>query len=388
MLIAHGTVHDGMGGVKCADLRIEDGMITEVAENLDAADGEEIFEAEGLEVMPGFVQAIGHWGVNGSMTEIRPSAQDNDEATDPITPHLEAFYGFNGRAATTQQLGAWGITAQGVAPTDNNLFGGMVSVVNLSGVNPYRLLIKRNVAMMASVMGTMRDVYGKRNVAPQTRMWIFTNLDEQLRRASEYEPKPDAAPDDKLAALKPVVDGEMPLIISYDTETALNHLRAILGKYPKIRPVLLNGAGITGDEDWIVEQGIPVIVRTASSPMEADALGYKLSMEGIAKLMDKGALVALSGEYSNTLGAREDLIWNAAELMKVLHDEERVLETITSAPARILGVDDQIGSIAPGKRADIVVWSANPLKTYDAHVIRAFQAGKAVYLEGDEKTCM
>ena len=74
--------------------------------------------------------------------------------------------------------------------------------------------------------------------------------------------------------------------------------------------------------------------------------------------------------------------------MKELHDEERVLTTITSAPAKILGVEDVIGAIAPGMRADVCVWSANPLKTYDAHAVRTFQAGEVVYAEGDEKTCM
>ena len=157
MLIANGTVHDGKGTAYLANVRIENGTIADVAPELAAQEGEEVFDATGMEVMPGFVQALGHWGVNGSMTEIRPSSQDNDELSEPITPELEAFYAFNGRAASIQQLGAWGLTAQGVAPTDNNLFGGAISVVGLSGVNPYDLLIKRNVAMAASVMGTMRD---------------------------------------------------------------------------------------------------------------------------------------------------------------------------------------------------------------------------------------
>ena len=388
MLIANGTVHDGTGGVERADVRIEGGVITEVAAGLTAQEGEEVLDAADMEVMPGFIQAIGHWGVNGSMTEIRPSSQDNDELSEPITPELEAFYAFNGRAASVQQLGAWGITAQGVAPTDNNLFGGTVSVVGLSGVNPYDLLIKRNVAMAASVMGTMRDAYGKRGVAPQTRMWIFTHFDEQLRLAAAYDPKPEEKPNDKLAALKPVVEGELPLLVSCDSGVAIAHVRDILAKYPQVKLVVVNGSGLTGDEDWMVERNVPLIVRVPSSPLEEAGAPAPFSMKAVAKLMNKGVTVALSGEYSNTLGAREDLIWNAAELMKELHDEERVLTTITSAPAKILGVEDTIGRIAPGMRADVCVWSANPLKTYDAHVVRAFQAGEAVYAEGDEKTCM
>lgn len=388
MLIANGTVHDGKGNAYLANVRITNGTITEVAPELAAHEGEEVFDATGMEVMPGFVQALGHWGVNGSMTEIRPSSQDNDELSEPITPELEAFYAFNGRAASIQQLGAWGLTAQGVAPTDNNLFGGTISVVGLSGVNPYNLLIKRNVAMAASVMGTMRDAYGKRGVAPQTRMWIFTHFDEQLRQAAAYEPKPEEKPNDKLAALKPVVEGEMPLVVSCDGPVAVAHVRDILEKYPKVKLVIANGSGLSGNEDWMFERDVALIVRVPSSPLEEAGSPATFSWKPIAKLMDKGVTVALSGEYSNSLGAREDLIWNAAELMKVLHDEERVLTTITAAPAKILGVEDVIGTIEPGKRADICVWSANPLKTYDAHAVRTFQAGEVVYAEGDEKTCM
>lgn len=388
MLIANGTVHDGKGNVYLANVRITNGTITEVAPELAAHEGEEVFDATGMEIMPGFVQALGHWGVNGSMTEIRPSSQDNDELSEPITPELEAFYAFNGRAASIQQLGAWGLTAQGVAPTDNNLFGGTISVVGLSGVNPYDLLIKRNVAMAASVMGTMRDAYGKRGVAPQTRMWIFTHFDEQLRQAAAYEPKPEEKPNDKLAALKPVVEGEMPLVVSCDGPVAVAHVRDILEKYPKVKLVIANGSGLSGNEDWMLERDVSLIVRVPSSPLEEAGSPATFSWKPIAKLMDKGVTVALSGEYSNSLGAREDLIWNAAELMKVLHDEERVLTTITAAPAKILGVEDVIGTIESGKRADICVWSANPLKTYDAHAVRTFQAGEVVYAEGDEKTCM
>ena len=183
MLIKNGRIHDGLGSVTVQDLRIEDGIIKALGEGLSAADGEEVLDASGLEILPGFIQTISSWGVNGSMTEIRPSSEDNNEKSNPITPELDAFYSFNGRAVTAQQLGAFGLTACGVAPADTNLFGGKIAAFAVDGVNPYKLCLKRDVGMMASVIGAMKEVYGTRQQAPQTRMWIFTNFDLQLKLA-------------------------------------------------------------------------------------------------------------------------------------------------------------------------------------------------------------
>ena len=68
--------------------------------HLEPQANEDVFDARGMDILPGFIQAVSNWGVNGSMTEIRPSANDNDETSAPIMPELDAFYAFNGRAAT------------------------------------------------------------------------------------------------------------------------------------------------------------------------------------------------------------------------------------------------------------------------------------------------
>lgn len=411
MLIKNGRVHDGLGSVSVQDLRIGDGIIQALGEGLTAVEGEEVLDASGLHILPGFIQAVSNWGVNGSMTEIRPSSEDNNEKSNPITPELDAFYAFNGRAATAQQLGAFGLTACGVAPADTNLFGGRIAAFAVDGVNPYKLCLKRGAAMMASVSGGIKDVYGSREQAPQTRMWIFTNFSLQLKLADEYtEDSGDAETehgaaqetaaadgeaekaadnskkDEKLRALKEVIEGRLPLFVACDSAAAVGHVRAILAQYPKARLVLVNGFGLTGDEDWIVENRIPVIVRTASNPLDKAAM--KLDWKAIARLDEKGAPVALSGTCTNTFGAREDLLWNAAEMMRVLHDSERVLSMITSTPARLLGIDEQTGSIRKGLRADIVLWSDNPLTTWQAHVVRTFMGGRTIYREGDEMRCM
>ena len=386
MLITGGNIHDGLGKVFKASLRVENGLIAQMGEELEPKPGEEIFDAAGMEILPGFVQAVSNWGVNGSATEIRPSSNDNDERSNPITPELDGFYAFNGRAATAQQLGAFGLTSCGVAPTDNNLFGGTIAVFEVDGVNPYKMLISRNIAMMASVTVNLKTTYGLRQMAPMTRMWIYTNFAEQLRKAKDYKEEEGKPKDDKLAALKRVVEGELPLFVSCDSITAIEHVRDICEGYPELKLVIVNGFGLKGDEDWIIEKKIPLIVRTA--PYTMDEYAMELNLAAIAKLADKGAQVALSGSYSNSFAAREDMLWACAEMMRVMHDSERVLSMATSIPAKIMGVDDKLGSIECGKRADIVIWSADPMASYQARIIRTYQGGKEIYKEGDEMKCL
>ena len=410
MLIKNGRVHDGLGKVRNVDIRIIDGKIAELGKGLELKSREELFDAKGMEILPGFIHVLSNWGVNGSWTEIRPSSNDNDEKSDPITPELDAFYAFNGRAATGQQLGAFGITACGVSPTDNNLFGGQIAAFTVDGVNPYKMCLRRSIGMKASVLTDMKLIYGERNMAPQTRMWIFSALREQLRKGKDYLDKLDAQEkakskakdaikaenekkdetpqverDIKLEAIGKVITGELPLFISCDSNIAIERVREIIKPYKKIKLVLVNGYGLDGTESWIIKNNIPLIVKTAGNLM--DETPKSLDFKAVAKLLDKGALIALGGTLGS-LESREDMLWNSAEMMRVVHDSEKVLPLITINPARILGIDDLTGSIEVGKRADIVIWSKNPMERWDARVVRTFMGGETIYREGDKMKCM
>ncbi|MBO4234880.1 MAG: amidohydrolase family protein [Firmicutes bacterium] len=436
MLIKNGKVHDGLGKVRNVDIRITDGIISELGRSLRAKNKEEVFDAKGMEVFPGFIQAVSSWGVNGSWTEIRPSSQDNDERSEPITPELDAFYAFNGRAITAQQLGAFGITACGVEPTDNNLFGGQIAAFTVDGVNPYKMCLRRGIGMKASVRTDMKKVYGARSMAPQTRMWIFGTLEEQLRKAKEYLEKQEAAEkakaeadqkfksvkaaatkpskkikaasaetqagepdataqptalppevprDQKLEAIGKVITGELPLFISCDSLLAIERVRDIIKPYKAIQLVLINGYGLTGNETWLIRKKIPLVVKSAAELMTEEPKG--LDYNAIAKLSEKGVSVSLSGSLG-WLGSREDMLWNAADMMRVMHDAEKILPMLTNNPAKLLGIDDVTGSIEVGKRADIVIWSDNPIKTWKAKVVRTLLAGETIYKEGDEMKCM
>jgi len=411
LLIKNGNVHDGCGKVAKADLRVVDGRIAEIGKKLTASEGEEVLDAAGLEVLPGFVHAVTQWGVNGNWTEIRPSSNDNDERSEPITPELDAFYAFNGRACMAQQLGAFGITVVGVAPSDNNLFGGQIAAFSVEGVNPYKMCLRRGIGMKASVTNALKMSYGARQMAPMTRMWIFGQLEEQLRKAAEYAekkakeaaekekaevagrkknakkkaedaPAPETPYDAKLEAIGKVLTGELPLFITCDSLIAAERVRDITSAYPAVKLVLINGYGLTGEEDWIIEKKIPIVVKPADYTVDREAM--TLDLQAIAKLWKAGVPIIVNGNGN----VREDLLWTGSELMRILGDSEEVLKMATSVPAKVLGIDDLTGSVQEGRRADLVLWQGDPMKTWDAHIVRTFCEGETIYREGDEMKCM
>ena len=384
MIIRSGRIHDGKGNIYESDIRIEKGKIIKIGKNLRANKDEEVVDAGGLEVFPGFIQTLSSWGINGSATEIRPSSDDNDELSDPITPQLNVKYAFNGRAATVQQLGAFGLTVIGVTPTDNNLFGGTMAVFETDGKNPFEMLIKDEVGMKASVRKNVKMVYGKRKAAPQTKMWLFEQLGEQLRKASEYKAEKGMERDMKMEALQKVLKRKLPLFLSVDTKQDALHALEILKPY-RIKIVLCNGYEIGKDDKWIIDKKIPLVVRSNAYTMDETAMS--LDLKGIAALSQKGLKVALSGVDSHWQ-IREDVLWLGINMMRILKDEKKVLPMMTSIPAEILSVDDVTGSIEEGKRADIVLWKNNPLESYQAEIITTYMGGKAIYRKGDEFRCM
>ncbi len=382
MIIHGGRIHDGNGRIYESDIQIKDGKITKIAKEINEED--EVVDASGKEIFPGFIQTLSFWGINGSMSEIRPSSQDNDELSNPITPELDVRYAFNGHAATVQQLGAFGLTTVGVTPTDNNLFGGTMAVYEVDGINPFKMCLKPYAGMKASVSEKVKNSY-KAKMAPQTKMWIFEQLKEQLRLASEYKKEDVPERNMKLEAIQRVLTGELPLFISCDNVQDIVHVKEIVEPYSNIKLVLCNGFGISEKDTWIHDHKTALVVR--SSSMTMDDIAMTIDLKAIAKLSEAGMDVALSGVDSG-FQIREDVLWLGISMMKVMHDETKVLPMMTSIPAKLLGVADQTGSIEKGKRADIVIWSANPLETYSASIEATYMNGRVIYKKGDEMKCI
>lgn len=380
LVIRNGMVHDGLGKAEKKDVLVQNGKIAAIGTGFS---GDEVIEAEGKHVLPGFIDPLSHWGVNGNGTEIRSMGDDNDEVSAPIYPELNAVYAVNGRAMSLQQLFAFGITTVGVSPSNKTLFGGTVCAFETNGVNPYRMVVKENAAMKASVSKSVKTTF-KDKGGPQTDMRIFAMLAEQLLLASEYDPNAENTKrDEKMLALKRLLNHELPLIVTVDTATDMHHIEKITAPY-SLDVIYVNTNDVHPDDQFLVEKNRALIVPW--SECDADPSTYGTDYQAISDMADKGLIVALATGADGWEG-REDLLWNAADMMKAAKNPEKVLKMMTSNPAKILGIADRKGSIAVGLDADLVIWSADPLETFQAEVEETLIRGTTVFRKGDAMRC-
>ena len=381
MILKNAVIHDGLGRAFTGDLRIEDGLIAEVAAHIEG----EGTDLAGAHVLPGFIDTLSKWGINGTAYEIRPSSDDNDEKSDPVTPEMDVVYAFNGRAITAQQLPAFGITACGVTPSDSNVFGGQAAAFTTDGVNGYRMCLKRGVALKASVAKDVKRVYGGRGVLPTTRMGIFEIFRSNLRKAAEYDPEKEGQEkNDKLAAIRAAIDGEMPLFIAADDANDRQLVMDIVRPYEKMKVVFTMTSLLAESDLELDPERVSFIDQCACS--DGDPRSMHKRFDILMKLMDKGMRVAVCAKMGHSY-SREWMLWEGMELTKHIADTEKVLPLLTSEPAKMLGIGDVTGSIEAGKRADLVIWSMDPLTDFRAKVLTTMIAGKTVYKEGDEMKC-
>ena len=378
--IKNATIHDGKEHVFKKDILIDGHTIVSVSEHIDTES--EYFDAQGMHVFPGFIDPMSNWGILGPGREIRGNAEDNDEHTQVCTPEMNIIYAFNGRGIRIQQLGAFGITAVGVAPSNNNLFGGMMGVFDVDGINPFKMCIKEKAGLKACVTSDVTKFWGAKNMMPSTHMGIFQMFNEQLRNAKEYDSSKGRDP--KKEAIREMLDKKMPLFVVAKKPMEVHSLLHILKDYD-VDLVLASGFGLQDCEEEILEYRPAIISSVRVDGFNTDAADG--DNEFLYQLYKKGIQVSLASNVDGRMCSREEMLWNGIDMYKACHDSEAVITMMTFNNAKALGVDDITGSIEEGKRADLIIYSDHPLKTYKAEILLTLSNGKAVYRKGDEMKC-
>jgi imidazolonepropionase-like amidohydrolase len=371
LLIKNGKVLTMAGEIyEKGDVLIEDGKIAGVGESLDAAADARIIDAKGCWVMPGLIDAHCHIGIMEEKVGVE--GRDINEANDPVTPHMRALDGVNPLDHSFQDARKAGITAVMTGPGSSNVIGGQFIVMKTAGTCVDDMVVLEPAAMKVSFGENPKRTFSGKNKTPITRMGIAALLREALTCAVNYSGRKSRALrsgqefdiDLKMEALLPVLRRELPLKAHVhradDIMTALRIAREF-------------GLDITLDHctegdlvlSKIIESGAPAIVGpilTSKSKVETSKKSYATA----GRLSRAGVKTAICTDHP--MVHISQLTMSAAYAVKEGMDMKSALEAITINAAEIIGAGHRIGSIVPGKDADIAIFDGNPLQIYTTTV--------------------
>ena len=384
MLIINGTVHTMDGPV------IENGYVavsgSKIAavgpmEECPASWEGETFDARGGHICPGFLDVHCHLGMFGDALGFE--SDDGNEETDPCTPHLRAIDAINPLDRCFAEARAAGVTTVLTGPGSANPVSGQFAALKTDGRWVDAMVVRAPVAMKLALGENPKQVYHDRDETPVTRMATAAIIRENLRKAVEYGEKMDRAAQDeeteapdydaKLEALLPVVRGELPVHIhAHRADDIATGVR--IAKEFGLRCVIVHGTEGHLIPDLLAREKIPVITGPALGDRSKPELA-NMTLENPAILWKAGVRFAICTDHPEV--PIQYLPLCAALAVKGGLDPEEALAAITVTAARIAGLDGALGSLAPGREADIVVTDRHPLELL-GQVRAVFMGGRRI----------
>ncbi len=388
-LVVRGDIVHTMAGDPINDGAVicEDGKIAFVGPFADAdvPDGAEIRRA--AVVTPGLIDARCVIGVSGWLNI--PHDQDQLERSEPMQPDLRALDAFNIREPLVEWVRSFGVTAIHTGHAPGELISGQTMVVKTAGNTVDDAVVKPLATVAATLSPQAAKSGGK---SPGNRAKMMAMLRTQLLKAQadaaqradrDVDESGDESDDDdegpgavdlRMETLNRVLNGEIPLMITanraQDIASALRLQREF-----GFRMILDSAAEAYLLLDEIAAADVPVIVHP---PMYRAVRELEnLSFETPATLVDAGIPVAMQAGYETYVPKTRVVLLEAAIAAANGLTFEQALRTITIDAARILGVDDRLGSLEVGKDADLALYDGDPFE-YMTHCVGVVLDGAVV----------
>jgi imidazolonepropionase-like amidohydrolase len=325
-------------------------------------------------VTPGLVDAHSVVGLAGILNQDHD--QDQLERSDPIQPELRAVDAYNARDPLVAYLRSMGVTTLHTGHGPGALVSGRTMIVKTRGASVDEALVD-SATMVAMTLGAevSRVFSGK---SPGTRAKGMAMLRAELVKAQEYRRKTakdtSAARDLGLETLVAVLDRRLPALVTVHTVTEiLDALR--LQREFGFRLVLDGAAEAYLVADAIRAAGVPVILHPTM--VRPGNLDENATLEAAKRLRDAGIPVALQSGYEAYVPKTRVVLFEAAIAAANGLAFDQALAAVTIDAARIIGVDERVGSLAPGKDGDLALFDGDPFE-YTSHVCAVVIEGRVV----------
>jgi imidazolonepropionase-like amidohydrolase len=377
--------------IEAGTVVVRDGKIEAVGANAAAPAGAQELDARGLTVYPGLIDL----GTALGLVEIEagaPGTVDLAEIGD-MNPNAQAIFGINPYSAHVTVTRANGITTVLTSPR-GGIISGQAALINLDGTTPREMSVTPQAALAitfprASSTGrrdfaSTPEAASSLNEAITTRDRQIEQLRKLMRDAEAYGKAQDAYARDKslprpdqnvvLASLVPYVRGERPVIMRADREVEIRAAVRFADEM-RLRPIILGGNDAWKIATVLRERNVPVILTGVLDLPNREDDYYDQLYANAARLQQAGVRFCIS---TGDTGAQvRDLPYHAGMAAAFGLPRDEALKAVTLYPAQIINAADRLGSIEPGKLANLVITDGDILEAR-THIRYLFIAGRNV----------
>lgn len=360
---------------------IKDGKIERVGPDtrVPVPGGWEVLEA--AVVIPGLVDAHATVGLTGILNI--PPDQDQRDDSEQMQPELRALDAYNLREPLVEWVRSLGVTTVNTGHSPGNIITGQTMVAKTFGRDADDAALIP-FAMVAVTLGD--GVLEGGNKSPGTRSKAVAMLRGELLKAQAYATKMegDAKPDRdlRLEALAMVLRGEKPLLVTAQRHQDIRGALRLQDEFG-FRLVLDGAAEAHLMLEEIRDSKVPVVLHPTmmrSASFSAGMETENLSFTTASVLHEAGILFAIQSGYESYVPKVRVVLFEAAMAAAYGLPVDAALRSVTLDAARILGVDDRVGSIEKGKDADLALYDGDPFE-YATHCIGVIIDGQIVSRE-------
>jgi imidazolonepropionase-like amidohydrolase len=380
--ITGGTVYPVSGPkIENGTVLMRDGRIVAVGSNVTIPAGAERVDATGKWVTPGFINASTTLGV----VEIGAVAETRDVSArgrDAVAAAFTVWDGLNPASMLLAPARNEGITTVGVVPS-GGLIAGQAAMIDLVSGTATDMVRRAPVAMVATMTppGGQGEVPTSRGELQVRLREILTDVRAYQRNRAAYERNASrelAVSRADLEALIPVLQGRVPMLIAADRASDIDAALRLSREFG-FKLIIGGGAEAWQVADRLKAAGVPVLTGAMNNiPTGFTTLGTR--QENVGLLRRAGVAVVVIG---NAGGGDEEAFnvrnvrYEAGNAVAYGATWDDALRALTLTPAEVFGVADRVGSLAPGKDANVVVWSGDPFE-FMTEAERVYIRGRSV----------
>ena len=360
---------------------VVDGEITAVGPAAEIAipPGAEVHE--GAVLTPGLIDGWATAGLTGP--ENKGFDQDHAEQRAPVQPELRALDGYHPADPLVGWIRGFGVTTINAGPSPGQPVSGRTLLTSTAPAPAGSVAYVDDAFVVFSLGEQPKRRFGDEGAA--SRMGSAALIRQTLAAAQEYQQRrqlrgAERAPVDLgMEALVDLLNGQRrALFHAHRADDLLTALR--IAEEFELDIVLAGGAEAWLVRDQIAEAGVPVLIGPVMSRSWRSGEQRNSSFAAAGLLADAGVPVAFMSGYEGYVPKVRVVLWEAAVAGANGLGAERTLEALTLAPAKILGIDDRVGSIEVGKAADLVLFDGDPFE-YASHACLVVIAGQILSQE-------